>query len=99
VATIAVIAAFITGPTIHWDQLAFSEVSVGSDINGVFDTDALVFVLADGQEHTAETFRRTVWAHVVVLPVVFAGSLAVVWYLSRRLRAQRARDDVVEVTA
>jgi hypothetical protein len=99
VATIAVAAAFVTGPTIHWDQLAFFEVSVGADIKGVFDTDALVFVLADGQEHTAETFRRSVWAHVVILPVVFVVALAVVWYLSHRVRAGGTRDDVVEVTA
>jgi hypothetical protein len=100
VATVAVVAALITGPTIQWDQLAFFEVSGGgADIEGVFDTDALAFVLADGQEHTAETFRRSVWAHVVILPVVFAIALTAVWYLSRRAPAGTAHGHELEVTA
>ncbi len=99
-ATVAVVAAFVTGPTIQWDQLAFFEVSGGgAGIEGVFDTDALAFVLADGQEHTAATFRRSVWAHVVILPVVFAVALAAVWYFSRRAPAGAAHGHDVEVTA
>ena len=99
VATVAVVAGFVTGPTIHWDQMALFEVTIGSDIRGVFDTADLVFVLADGQEQTAATFRRSVWAHVVILPVVFALALAVVWYLSRRASVEAPRDESVEVTA
>ena len=93
VGTIAVIAAFVTGPTIHWEQLALWKVTVGSEIGGVFE-DGIKFVVADGQVHGVDTFRRSVWAHVVVLPVLFVGALAVVWYFSTRAAAREAHDDV-----
>ena len=94
VATIAVIAAFVTGPTLQWESLARFRVDL--DIRGVFDTDGLMSVVADGQVHSAETFRRTVWVHTTILPILLAAAVAVVWFLSSR-QARVGHDEAVEV--
>jgi hypothetical protein len=96
-AAIAAIAAYVTGPTIHWHQLALGTVTAGSAIEGVF-VDGITFVIADGQVLGVDTFRRSVWAHVVILPMAFALALAVVWYLAPRTCAGAPRDESVEVT-
>jgi hypothetical protein len=88
-ATVCVIAAFVTGPTLHWEQLALGAASGSTDPRGVFDLGDVLFVLSDGRENTFETFRRTVWVHTTILPVLLVSVLAVVWYLSGR-RAPRA---------
>jgi hypothetical protein len=98
VAAVAVVAGYLTGTAIHWDQLALGTVSVGADVRGVFEG-GVEFVVADGQVLGVDTFRRSVWAHVVVLPVVFAVALAVVWYLSRRASLGAPGEESVEVAA
>jgi hypothetical protein len=88
-ATVCVVAALVTGPTLHWEQLALGAVSGDGDPHGVFDLGDVLFVLSDGRENTYGTFRRSVWVHTTILPVLLVSSLALVWYLSGR-RAPRA---------
>lgn len=74
-----------TGWRIAWDQVALSAVTPGLDVRGVFLRDLpLRFVIVDGREVGVTDFRRSVWLHLLVLPVLVAAASAfVVWWMRR----------------
>ncbi len=87
-AVVAVLAVLLVveariGRRIVWDQAALWAVTVGSAIRGVILRDmAVKFLIVDGQEVGWGEFRRLVWLHLLVLPVlVAAGAGFVVWWV------------------
>jgi len=89
-------AAVWSGWRIAWDQLALWAVTppaaTGGGTRGVFLHGVPVkVVLVDGVEVGATAFRRTVWAHVVVLPVLVGVGIAFVVVWTRRFARPEAR--------
>lgn len=87
VATLATAVAILTRDLVGWDQLAFWEVVVGSDISGywlaAFD-DGVRFILVDGQEIGQSTYARSLIVHLAS-PLVAVVALAVAWRSVREL--------------
>lgn len=83
----AVVAAFLTGGALPWDQVAISTVSVGGNLDGytwLQDSDVL-FVVVGGSQVAPSTLLKWLVLHVVVL----GGSLVVLLMLaSRRTRRE-----------
>jgi quinol-cytochrome oxidoreductase complex cytochrome b subunit len=88
---LVVAAAAFTGQLVAWDQLSLRAVTVGSNyygLRGAFD-DQVVFVLVDGVEVAATTFRRWAVVHVALPPV--AALLAALRFAVGRRRARVAK--------
>ena len=84
----AAVAGAFTGYLVAWDQLALSSVTVGTDLSGLraaFD-ERVVYVLVEGTEVAAGTFRRWAALHVALLPVAAAIAGLVTWVRARRAR-------------
>jgi quinol---cytochrome c reductase cytochrome b subunit, bacillus type len=97
----AAVAAIVTGPRLQWDQLALWAVTVGTDhFRGVFWSDESVkFILRGSQELGLGEFRRDVWLHTLVFPLLAACGIGVLWYACTRTTAPAARPESEEVTA
>ncbi len=68
-----------TGTLLPWDQLALWAVTVGTNYQGMFGAafdDDVRFVLLNGAEISQATLALWLVVHAAVLPVVFAGLLA-----------------------
>jgi quinol-cytochrome oxidoreductase complex cytochrome b subunit len=95
---VTAVAGIVTGPMLRWDQLALWAVTVASDIRGVFWSDSVKYVLRGSQELGVGEFRRNVWLHVLVFPLVAAGGIGVLWYACRRGPAPTTVPEREEVT-
>jgi len=88
VAGIGVVAAFLSGVVLPWDQLAIRTVTVGTDIRGygriLFGHD-VKYVLVGNTEIGPSSFARWFWVHVVVTALIIVVSLVIV--------ARHATDD------
>ena len=97
---VATVAAIVTGPMLQWDQLALWAVTVGNEhIDGVFLSDSVKYILRGSQELGVSEFRRDVWLHVLVFPLVVAGGLGALWYAATRTSATAEVSEREEVTA
>ena len=81
------------GWRVAWDQLALSAVPVDlDDARGILLRDLdVTFVLVGTREVSLDDFRRLVWLHVLVLPVLVAAGAGFVLWWTRRFAA-RGRD-------
>lgn len=91
VALLAVVLAVETsiGWALAWDQVALWAVTPAfSGIEGVWlGGHPVRFLIVDAAEVGVDEYRRTVWTHVVVLPVVVVlGAGLVVWWVARFAR-------------
>jgi quinol-cytochrome oxidoreductase complex cytochrome b subunit len=88
VAGIGVVAAFLSGVVLPWDQLAINRVTVGTNIRGygtiLFGHD-VKYVLVGNTEIGPSSFARWLWVHVVVTVLIIVVSLVIV--------ARHATDD------
>jgi hypothetical protein len=87
VATLTCAAAIATRDLLAWEQLALSEVVVGTDLSGYWDAavdDRVRFVLVDGAEVAQSTYARTLAVHLVS-PLIAAAALALAIVSVRRV--------------
>ncbi|HEX5587957.1 MAG TPA: cytochrome b N-terminal domain-containing protein [Acidimicrobiia bacterium] len=85
VVSVAAIAGVVTGPMLQWDQLALWAVTVGREhLDGVFWSDSVKYILRGSHEVGLSEFRRNVWLHVLVFPLVTVGGIGVLWYACTR---------------
>lgn len=83
---ITTLALAYTGLLLPWDQLALWAVTVGTNYQGMFGAafdDDVRFVLLNGVEISQATLAFWLVVHAAVLPVVFAGLLALAGYTRR----------------
>src|SRR5262249_4622416 len=81
VVLVAAVAAIITGPDLRWDQLALRSVRVGTNVEGVFwGSLSVKWVLRGFHEVSLGDYRRTVWLHVLLFPVLAWGGIGGLWY-------------------
>jgi quinol-cytochrome oxidoreductase complex cytochrome b subunit len=90
VAAVAVVAGIVTGPMLQWDQLALSAVTVDKHIDGVFWSENVKFILRGSEELGLSEFRRDVWLHILVFPLIAAGGLGALWYACTRRSSSTA---------
>jgi quinol-cytochrome oxidoreductase complex cytochrome b subunit len=91
-AALALLAAFVTGLLLPWDQLALWAVTVGTNMYGLrasFDPHVR-FVLVGGAEVSPAAYRTAAVLHVIVFPALAAVSLLVAHRSARSRRARRA---------
>jgi len=88
------------GWSLAWDQVVMSEVIGGATlrrVQGVLLRDLPIEALrVDAVEHGVDGFRRRVWAHLLVLPVIAGLGIAFVVVWTRRFAnpgARPSRDD------
>jgi len=87
VVAVAAVAGIVTGPMLQWDQLALSAVTVDKHIDGVLWSENVKYILRGSQELGLSEFRRDVWLHILVFPLIAAGGLGVLWYNLTRGRS------------
>jgi quinol-cytochrome oxidoreductase complex cytochrome b subunit len=89
VAGIGVVAAFLSGVVLPWDQLAINRVTVGTNIIRGYGTilfgHDVKYVLVGNTEIGPSNFARWFWVHVVVTALIIVVSLVIV--------ARHATDD------
>lgn len=91
VLAVVLVLTVVGGRRLAWDQLVLGAVPDDLDAaRGVLLGDvALRFVVSDAREIAADDFRRQVWLHVLVLPVVTVlGAGFVVWWTRRHARPE-----------
>ena len=94
VLVVAVGVALVSGPKLAWNQLALQGVTVGTSLRGVFQSDAVKFVLVDGGELSLSSFHRWAWVHILVVPLVIVASAVVLMQRTRRNTRNDAAEDV-----
>jgi quinol-cytochrome oxidoreductase complex cytochrome b subunit len=89
---LAALAGSFTGVLLPWDQIGLWAVTVGSEIRGyskIVSGDNVRFVMIGSSQISLDTFRRYLFAHVLVIPLVVLG---LGWVLVRATRAKSAPD-------
>lgn len=95
VVALALVVETRTGWRLAWNQVVMSEVIGGDTLDrarGVFLRDLPVEAFGvDGVRSGADDFRRTVWLHLAVLPVLIGVGIGFVVVWTRRFARPEAR--------